>query len=89
MAAPKHYVRFDGWLDINVYPLPSVPVLMADETLTVQWLSEKPSKGETADHAEPERDGEGKLIFEGDGSLKMKAARKVKAAFWVPVQVND
>lgn len=54
--AITHYVRLDStWFDIEDYPLPDKPVLLADETQTIQWLSEKPKKGETVKHPEGEK----------------------------------
>jgi len=87
-----HYVRLDStWFDMEKYPLPSEPVLLADETQTIQWFSEKPKKGETIEHKEHERDDQGQPIFEGkDGSQKPKMkSRKITAKFWAPIQVSD
>jgi hypothetical protein len=49
--AIRHYVRLDStWFALADYPLPSKPVLLTDSTQTIQWLSEKPTKNETAEH---------------------------------------
>lgn len=73
------------WFPIEGMPS-SGPVLLTDETQTIQWLAEKPSKA-AIDFDEHERDEHGAFLFDLDKDQqkpRMKS-RRVKPVFWCPV----
>jgi hypothetical protein len=82
---PNYFRTGVEWLDIATLP-PKGPILLADETQTIQWFVEKPTKAAVG-HQEHERDEHGAFIFDGEAP-RMKAS-KVKPAFWAPVRVVD
>lgn len=76
------------WFSLESMPATG-PVVLTDETQTVQWFSDKPSKA-AIDHKEHERDDAGMFLFDtvkGQQEPRMKA-RKVKPAFWCPAVVE-
>lgn len=87
-----NWSRYGEWLPIaSLSASFDGPVVLADETQTVTWFSEKPSKA-AVEHREHERDEHGHFVFDGeheDGSQKPKMkTRKVKPAFWAMARIT-
>jgi hypothetical protein len=61
------------------------PVVMADETKTIQWFCEKPSRV-AVEHSEHKRSEDG-VGFAYDGDRPVIERRKVKPAFWAPARI--
>ena len=82
----KNWFRSDmAWQPIAQIPAKG-PFVLTDETKTIQWFSEKPSKA-AVDHAEHEQDeGSLQFLYDEKGKPQMKQ-RKVKPAYWVFAQV--
>lgn len=63
------------------------PIVLADETKTIQWFSPKGSRA-AVQHREHKRDASG-VGFAYDGNEPVIETRKLEAAFWAPARVVD
>lgn len=71
------------WFELGSLPSRG-PVLLTDKTQTIQWFAKKPSNA-AIDHQEHKRDDNG-FVFD-DQDKPIIETRKVKPAFWSPVEV--
>jgi hypothetical protein len=79
------------WLPIDQLPTGGTPVVLADETQTVTWFVEKPSKAPIR-HTKTVRDEAGNPVFErGEGGQEtlVTANEDVTPVYWSPAVYVD
>jgi hypothetical protein len=89
VAAPRNWGRAASlWFPISTMPA-NGPVVLTDETQTILWFTEQPSR-DAIDHKEHARNDAGEFLFDDDRGqqvARMKT-RKVKPAYWCPAVVE-
>jgi len=84
-----NWFRHGEWLPIaSLSSSYAEPVVLADETQTVQWFCEKQSRA-AVDHHEHQRAEDGKTFLYDANDQPVTKSRKVKPAFWAPARIAD
>jgi hypothetical protein len=87
-ASKKNWSKVgDAWLSIADYGAPKGPALLADETRTIMWFSEKPS-ADAVLHKHHARDESGHFRFAEGGDPEIEE-RDVVPVYWSPAIVID
>jgi hypothetical protein len=83
-----NWFREGEWLPIaSLAPSYAEPVVLTDETKTIQWLSERPSKA-AVEHREHQCAEDG-VTYLYDGAEPVMKSRTVKPAFWALARMVD